>query len=304
MSLSFRALGTTAVVAAADPAALHDVVAAVADELAAVDAACSRFRADSELLRLPHDRPATVSPLLADALAAALDAARATDGIVDPTIGRTLRLAGYDATFRVVAARDGDGFRATFARVPGWRVVELDRARRSVVVPHGVELDLGATAKAFAADRCARIAADRAGTGVLVSLGGDVAVAGEPPAGGWAIGIADDHAADEVDATVAVERGGLATSSTTVRRWRSGDRELHHLIDPRTGRPAASCWRTVSVAAASCLDANVASTAAVILGEDAPGWLESRSLAARLVAVDGTVVRTARWPAGAEAVAR
>jgi thiamine biosynthesis lipoprotein len=296
VSLAFRALGTTAVVATTDPRRLQDALAPVADELAAVDAACSRFRPDSELMQLPRGRAVAISPLLSDALAAALDGARATGGVVDPTVGRTLRLAGYDATFRVVAQRDGSRFHATFAPVPGWQVIEHDAVDHSVLVPAGVELDLGATAKAFAADRCARLAAAVTGTGVLVALGGDVAAAGKAPEGGWPIGIADDHAAADVDETVAIAAGGLATSSTTVRRWRSGTRELHHLIDPRTGRPAKSCWRTVSVAAASCLAANVASTAAVVLREDAPGWLEARSLAARLVARDGEVVTTGRWP--------
>ena len=301
MSRTFRALGTTAVVATADPPLLQETVAIVARELAALDRACSRFRTDSELVRLPRGRPAAISPLLCDALAAALDAARATGGIVDPTIGRTLRLAGYDATFQVVARRSAAGFEARFAPVPGWRVVELDRSRRTVSMPRDVELDLGATAKAFAADRCARLAAAATGTGVLVALGGDIAVAGEAPAGGWPVGIADDHSATDVDAKVSIAHGGLATSSTSVRRWRSGERELHHVVDPRTGRPADSCWRTVSVAAGSCLDANVASTASIVLGDDARGWLEARSLAARLVAGDGAVVTTAAWPAAARA---
>jgi thiamine biosynthesis lipoprotein len=296
---SFRALGTTAAVAVADPFARDDALALVAAELAAVDRACSRFREDSELQRVVRacGRAVQVSPLLLAAVEAALEAARATDGLVDPTVGRTLRLAGYDATFRVVASRDAGTFVARFEQVPGWRVVEVDAEAQTVAVPAGVELDLGATAKAFAADRCAQLASTACGCGVLVSLGGDVAVAGEPPPEGWAIGIADDHAAQHPDETVSISGGGLATSSTTVRRWRSGDALLHHLIDPRTGRPAASCWRTVTVAAASCLHANVASTAAVILSHDAPAWLEQRALDARLVATDGQMLSTCRWPA-------
>jgi thiamine biosynthesis lipoprotein len=297
VTVSFRALGTTAAVAVADPDARGDAVALIAAELAAVDRACSRFRNDSELMRVvrARGRPVRVSPLLVAAVNAALMAARTTDGLVDPTVGRTLRLAGYDATFRVVAERDARGFVARFAHVPGWHVVEVDADTDVMRVPEGVELDLGATAKAFAADRCAGLAAELCGCGVLVSLGGDVAVAGDAPAGGWAIGIAADHAAPP-DVAVAIRTGGLATSSTAVRRWRSGQAALHHLIDPRTGRPAESCWQTVSVAAASCFDANVASTASIILGAAAPAWLESRSLDARLVTDDGDVVRTCRWP--------
>lgn len=299
MIASFRALGTSAAVAVADPSARDDARAVVATELEAVDRTCSRFRKDSELLRIvrARGRAVQVSPLLVAAVEAALAAARSTNGLVDPTVGRTLRLAGYDATFRLVASRDAGTFVARFEHVPGWQVVEVDVDAQTVAVPVGVELDLGATAKAFAADRCAQLASTACGCGVLVSLGGDVAVAGDAPAEGWTIGIADDHTAQRPETTVAIRGGGLATSSTTVRRWRSRDALLHHLIDPRTGRPADSCWRTVTVAAASCLDANVASTAAIILSHAAPDWLEQRALDARLVATDGTTASTCRWPA-------
>jgi thiamine biosynthesis lipoprotein len=166
-------------------------------------------------------------------------------------------------------------------------------------VPAGVELDLGATAKAFAADQGAARAAAVVGGGILVSLGGDVAVAGTAPESGWPVLVTDDHAAgpDAPGETIGIATGGLATSSTTVRRWRRGDEVLHHIIDPAVGRPAATCWRTVSVAAASCVDANIASTASIIRGESAPRWLAERGLAARLVRVDGEVVRVGGWPA-------
>jgi thiamine biosynthesis lipoprotein len=259
---------------------------------------------DSELVRVcaAGGRRVAVSPLLAEAVGAAVSAAEQTGGLVDPTVGRTLRLAGYDATFRTVSRRDGGTFRGRFERVPGWNVVELDRSSPSLRVPAGVELDLGATAKAFAADRCARLAAAACRCGILVSLGGDVAVSGEPPPAGWSVGIADDHAA-AAETVISIRAGGLATSSTVVRRWRSGDEMLHHLIDPRTGRSADSRWRTVSVAAASCLDANIASTAAVLLDDEAPGWLALRRLDARLVATDGSVVTTGRWPTAREPAA-
>ena len=296
---SFSALGTTAVVAVVDPPALAAARAALEDELAAIDVACSRFRDDSELARVNASagRPVRVGPLLLEALRAALRASEATGGIVSPTIGRSLRLAGYDRTFRLVALRDGDGFEARFEPAVS-ESVELDEERSVVCVPAGVELDLGATAKALAADRGARAAHAAAGCGVLVSLGGDVAVAGDAPAGGWPVRIADDHAAplDTAGPTVALAAGGLASSGTTVRRWRSGDAELHHIVDPRSGRPADTPWRTVSVAAAMCVDANVASTAAVVLGEAAPAWLEKRRLPARLVARGGGAVCVAGWP--------
>jgi len=296
---SFPALGTTAFVAVTEPAKLGRARAAVETELAQLDLACSRFRRDSELSRAHAAGGAVrVGPLLLEALQAALDAAAATDGLVDPTIGRTLRLAGYDRTFRLVAARDGDTFVARFERVAGWRAVRLDRKASILRLPPGVELDLGATAKALAADRSACAAQTAAGCGVLVSLGGDIAIAGDPPAAGWPVLVADDHAApvDGGGPTVSLMGGGLATSGTTVRRWRSEDAELHHVIDPRTGRPAVTPWRTVTVAAATCTDANTASTAALVLGDAGPAWLEERRLPSRLVACDGAETCVAGWP--------
>jgi thiamine biosynthesis lipoprotein len=130
---------------------------------------------------------------------------------------------------------------------------------------------------------------------VLVGLGGDIATAGRAPAEGWPVGIADGHLDAAPDATVALAGGGLATSSTTQRRWRSGGAELHHIFDPRSGRPAPVVWRTVSVAAPTCVRANTASTAAIILGASALAWLAARGLPARLVHRDGAVVGTGGW---------
>jgi thiamine biosynthesis lipoprotein len=198
-----------------------------------------------------------------------------------------------------VVLRDGRLVRPAFEPAGRWQEVEVDDDLATVRAPAGVELDLGATAKALAADRAARAAAHATGAGVLVSIGGDVAVAGRPPAGGWPVGIADDHAAAGADvaACVAVAAGGLASSGTRVRRWTTAAGGMHHILDPRTGRPAAGPWATVSVAAGSCVDANAASTAAVVLGEAAPAWLEHRRLPARLAAEDGRIVLVGGWPA-------
>jgi FAD:protein FMN transferase len=302
-SASIQGLGTTAVVLATDDDALPVALEELRLELERIDEACSRFRPDSELSRLNRAGGAatTVGPLLAEAVGVSLDAASATDGLVDPTVGVSLRLLGYDRTFSVVRSRGGGTVLARPARPAGWACVELDREHRLVRLPPGTELDLGATAKALAADRAARAAAESAGCGVLVSLGGDIAVAGPAPNGGWPVLIADDHRArlDGPGPVVAISCGGLATSSTYVRRWRAGETELHHIVDPRTGRPAESCWRTVSVAAASCVEANTASTAAIVLGRGGPDWLAAHGLSARLVETAGGVVTVGGWPAEA-----
>jgi thiamine biosynthesis lipoprotein len=282
------------------PAALSAARRLLAGELRAFDLACSRFRDDSQLAAVngAGGRPAAAGPLLREAVRHALRAAAQTDGLVDPTVGRSMRAVGYDRTFLRLQLRDGRLVRPTFVPAGRWREVEVDDGRETVAVPVGVELDLGATAKAFAADRAAAGAAATTGVGVLVSIGGDVAVAGRPPFGGWPVGIAHDHGATAVDVStcVALSAGGLASSGTRVRRWRTALGGMHHILDPRTGRPAESPWATVSVAAATCVDANTASTAAVVLGYDAPAWLGARRLAARLAAGDGGVVVVGGWP--------
>jgi thiamine biosynthesis lipoprotein ApbE len=229
---SFRALGTTAVIGVADPARLVEATEVVRRCTERIDAAASRFRDDSELVRLhaaSAGRPAAVSDTLLAAIEDALVAARFTGGVVDPTVGRAMEDLGYDRDF------------------------------------------------------------------------GDVAVAGAAPDGGWAIRIADRHdaAASEPSVTVAISRGGLATSGVAARRWSRGDRHLHHLVDPGTGRPAETCWRTVSVTARTCVRANTASTAAVVMGDGAPDWLARHGFCARLVTLDGTVVGVGGWPADA-----
>jgi thiamine biosynthesis lipoprotein len=293
--------GTTATVVVADARVLGAARVIVERETAVIDRACSRFRDDSDLARVnrARGRAVPVGRDLIGALAVARRAARATGGLVDPTVGRALRVLGYDRDFDDVA-RDGAPLRVRAERVPGWEAIELDHDRATVRVPTGVELDLGATAKAWCADRAANAAYGATGVAVLVALGGDIAVAGPVPAGGWPVRVADDHTATEGGQTIALHDGGLATSGTARRYWRRGDRRLHHLIDPATGTPASERWRTVSVAAASCVAANVASTAAMVLGEHAPEWLGARRLPSRLVAPDGTVVTVAGWPADAQ----
>jgi thiamine biosynthesis lipoprotein len=274
------------------------------DLLDEVDRTYSRFRPDSEISRL-NVRPGEtvrVSPLLAQAVGMALQASRASEGLVDPTVGRAMRMIGYDVDFAMVARRS-DPIVLRLEAVPGWRAVRLDPGRRTVRIAPGVELDLGSIGKALAADLAASAAAKAAAratssAGVLVGLGGDIAISGRVPDGGWRILAAEDHAtpASAEGEVIALHAGAIATSSTTVRRWRRGDVVLHHLIDPRTGLPAISTWRTVSVIAATCVDANTAATAAVIRGEDAPDWLAGMGLAARLVSVTGEIRRVGGWP--------
>jgi FAD:protein FMN transferase len=300
---TFDVFGTAAVLLVTSRQTIRQARSIADRELAAIDLACSRFRPDSELTSLnatAGEGAQAVTPLFADVLAAALRAARLTGGDVDPTCGRALADLGYDRDFPAVrdAPAPLPSLTALPLPVPGWQHVHLDRSARKLRLDRGVQLDLGATAKAWAADRCAGRIAAKVGCGVLVSLGGDIAVAGPAPSAGWYVRITDDHAtpASEPGHTVRISTGGLATSSTSVRTWLVGGRPVHHIIDPATGAPARSCWRTVSVAAGSCTDANMASTAAIVRAAAAPSWLHDSGLPARLVRTDGTVETTAGWP--------
>jgi thiamine biosynthesis lipoprotein ApbE len=307
----WEAFATSVVLRVSDPASLARARTVVATELDAIDRACSRFREDSDLTRvntLAGGRPVRVAPLLIEALEVALRAAELTGGAVDPTLGAALALAGYDRDWRLLEPASADAaadparprIAAVSARLrSGWETVELDSATATVRVPRGIVLDLGASAKAWAADRAAGAAHEACRCGVLVGIGGDIATAGAAPAGGWRIHITDDHRAgpEAPGQTIAILAGGVATSSTVTRRWRHGDATMHHIIDPATGAPALGAWRTVSVAAADCTDANIASTATLVRGDGAAAaWLEQCGLPARLVDRHDGVRRVAGWP--------
>jgi FAD:protein FMN transferase len=300
-----EAFGSVALVAVTDPARLAAAVDVVKRLVNEFDRACSRFRSDSELsaMNAAAGSAVRVGPVLLDAVNAALRAARLTGGDIDPTVGRALMALGYDRDFgelpafgtRVSAPRPSH----VIGSVPGWRTVTVDPDESTIRVPAGVMLDLGATAKALAADRAATEAGEAARCGVLVSFGGDLAIAGPSPEEGWRIRVTDDHRSG-VDAPgqwISLQSGGLATSSTTVRRWQTALGPAHHVVDPSTGQPSDSVWRTVSVTAGSCLDANIAATAAIVRGEPAEAWLQTLGLPSRLVGIDGTVRHLAGWPA-------
>jgi thiamine biosynthesis lipoprotein ApbE len=304
----WQSLGMLVQLVVSAPDKITEARRLLSEDLADLDRTCSRFRLDSEVVaigRAPADDSglvtATVSPLLAEAIAVALRAAALTDGDVDPTVGAALSALGYDRDFAHVPPV-GPALPIGVRVIPGWRSIALDMDTHQLTMPAGIQLDLGATVKGWAADRSATKIADKLGCGVLVSLGGDTAVAGQPPDGGWRIRVQDitgmpDTKPDGPSAVIAIRDGGLATSSTTARRWSRGGSVLHHIIDPRTAMPAPPVWRTVSVAAATCADANTAATASVIRGWQAPAWLVSLRLPARLVETNGTVHTVAGWPA-------
>jgi FAD:protein FMN transferase len=304
-SADFRALGTGVRVLTTNEAALSASVTAAARELEIIDETCSRFRDDSELTVLNRQAgtPVQVSPLLFTALEAAVRACRMTGGAVDPTMGRAIRILGYDRDFADL--EDRGPVNLIFQPAGGTGVIEMDRRSLTVCIRGGHEIDLGATAKALAVDRAAHAAHAATRSGVLISIGGDLAVAGAAPDDGWPILVTDDHAAplESEGEVISLKAGALATSSTTVRRWRQGGQERHHILDPLTGTPVLEHWRTVSVVARNCVDANSAATASIVWGSGAIPWLKAHRLPARLMRADGSVTHLAGWPLPATAAA-
>jgi thiamine biosynthesis lipoprotein len=296
---SFRAIGTTATVVVTGGASVDAAQSILRDELTAIDRACSRFRPDSEIewLHGHSGRPLVVSPLLFEALEVAVAVAERTGGAVDPTVGNAMSTLGYDCDFDEVTSRPSPPSGA-LGPVVGFGHVHLCGRTRTVRIPRGVRLDLGASAKALVADRAAHRIAAQLDTGVLVSVGGDIAVAGLSPREGWPIGIADDSSTpcSEVDQVVAIHDGGLASSSTVVRSWKVGPERVHHIVDPSTGYCAAPYWRLVSASGTTCVDANAVSTAAIVWGADALERLPAFHQAVRLVRHDGTVFTVGEWP--------
>lgn len=293
---------TTARLVVTDPGTLPAALALVEEELLEIELAASRFRRDSEVMTLVResDGSAELSPLLAELMEAALTAARESDGAVDPTLGSALVALGYDRDIdqlrrdpATVEDTPTAGKVTVLRRRSGWRALTL--TGRRLQMPPDTQLDLGASAKAGAADRCARLVHDRLGTGVLVSLGGDIATAGGAPDGGWQV-IVQDLPSDVPQQITLAAGAAVATSSSAKRTWTQDGVRRHHLLDPATRLPARGPWRSITVVAPTCLRANTATTAAMVKGDDALAWLRSTRLPARLVSHQGDLVTLGGWP--------
>lgn len=277
----------------ADSRAVDGAVALAEHWLGSIGDACDRFRDDSELSRIRDaSNGVPISPLLAELIEVALDAAAMSDGAVDPTVGAALQALGYDRDIDLVL-EDGVPSRVVVSAVPGWKQVAVTAG--VLTMPAGLQLDLGATAKAFAADRIAAAVSEELHTGVLVNLGGDIATAGPAPESGWQVTVHDLPA----DPPTQISLSGswaLATSSTQRRRWTVGGEVRHHIIDPASARPARPVWRSASVVASTAVLANTYSTSAIVVGDPAPTLLSAAGVAARLVDATGRVHLIGGWP--------
>jgi FAD:protein FMN transferase len=295
---TFSIWSTSVVLGVTNPDVLTDARAILDAVLADVEQAASRFRPGTEIESLnaaAGTGPISVSPMMVDLVSHALWAAEMTGGACDPTIADSLVALGYD---RDIDELGVDGEQKEVHRAPGIAGIELDLESRTLSLPQGTHLDLGATAKARAADLAAERIAEQFGVGALVDIGGDLRVAGATPQGGWRIGVTSSarDASSPIDEVVCIDQGGMASSSSVVRTWSAGGERHHHIIDPATGRSAESPFSLVTVAAPTCVEANAYSTAAMVWGDDALFELPQRSLVARIVRLDGTVERLGGWP--------
>jgi thiamine biosynthesis lipoprotein len=268
----FEAMGVTVEVGGADRSTFE----AIRTLFSAREAVFSRFRGDSELSRINRagGTAVEVTPTFARAVSAALAAAERTRGLVDPTLGAALEAAGYDRDFADLRPTD----RPPGPAQPGsWRSVRI--VGQILFRPAGTTLDLNGVVKSMAVDDAVALLL---GDG-HVSAGGDLATRGDAlvrlPTG----------------AVVTLRGGGVATSGSSRRSWLRDGELQHHLVDPRTGRPARSCWTDVTVAAGSCLAADVAARAAFLLSEEGPRWLDERGLAGSFVAPDGVWAENRTW---------
>lgn len=291
----FPALGSRITVGVTEPAALGPALAHVQTCFDRIDRALSRFRTDSELRRLEEHpgHPAFVSPVFMEALDLACRAAASTDGWYDPTVRDAVEAAGYDRSIELLE-RDGPG-PARPARPAGrWALIRYDRAAGIVTLPPAVRLDFGGIGKGFAVDYALR-ETPTGGGGVLVSAGGDLAVKGIPPGDGWPCDVAVTLDGD-ANTTVLLREGALATSGLGRRQWWRDGVALHHLIDPHTGQPGNSPWRIVTVAARTCVAAEVAAKVGWLMADAGPGWLQRQGLTGRFLACDGAVRTVGHWP--------
>jgi thiamine biosynthesis lipoprotein len=305
----FRAMGTDAHVVVHGTDADADAAAA---EVAALEARWSRFLADSDVSRCNTAAgagPVTVAPETAALVATAVEWWRATAGCFDPTVLPALLAHGYDAPIDTVRSRPAArwsvvsappgrapvripavGRRPVTGPSPGGIGIVVDTERHTVRLPAGVGLDLGGIGKGAAADRVVTLLRERGVAAACVSLGGDVRAFG-PGSGphGWSVPVEDPIAPDTVWFTHPVADGAIVTTTDRFRRWQHGGRTQHHLIDPATGRPAASGLTAVVVAHPSATAAEALATAAYVAGPARAGALvTAHGGRCWTVATDGT----------------
>lgn len=297
-SIEFRAMGSH-MLAAVDNDTPQAVtrLGQVPGWFAVWESRLSRFQHDSELSSLNQSAgaPFGVSDVLWEALQTSVNAARLSEGLVTPTVAPWVEAAGYDRSFETIAVRGSEAVAPPPAPA-AWRGVRLEPTGHIVTLPVGIRLDLGGTAKGWAAERALHRL--RALGPALVNAGGDIAVHGPRlDELGWAVGVSDPFQPDRSLELLSLSHGAVATSGRDYHRWKQDGMWLHHIIDPRTGLPAVTDVLSATVVAPSTVEAEVAAKVALILGSVAGlAWLEDHPpLAGLVVLAEGAVRRSRRW---------
>lgn len=263
-SAIFDAMGTSAhvVVLADRPGDAADLLDMARDSVDDLERCWSRFLPDSDICRINRtpNRPVRVDHRTADLVAKAIDGWEQTGGVFDPTVGRSLRAAGYDRPFIELTTPVAGAVQPA----PSPIGVTVHRVASTVTVPAGVELDLGGIGKGAAADLTVRSLLDAGARGAMVNLGGDLRADGQRPIGGWRVVL--DCPGGRQQRAIRIAAGAVCTSSTTRRRWATIDDERHHIVEPHTGRPTATDLCTATVVGAEATQCEVLATTAIGLG--------------------------------------
>ena len=290
----FRAMGTTISLLLPE-ARCQEGTQIVQDLFSVWEQTLSRFLPESELSRLNamSGTSVVVSDLLYVVLKTALDAARTTQGVYDPTLLRQMVQVGYDRTFDELPSNQ-PATSITISPGGGWREIQLDEEDQSVTLPRGIGLDFGGIAKGMAVDAALNSLQEASIDTALVNAGGDLAVLGLPPGiEQWQLAVPGKQQLWNIPLC----QGAMATSGVARRHWQQGDQQRHHLLDPRTGTSAKSGLWSVTVVAARCEQAEVGAKVAFILGRKrGADFLRAHSLPALLVAEDGTWEAIPPWP--------
>ncbi len=256
----------------------------------------SRFLSGSELSQLNRHagEPVMVSELLYRVIAKALAAARATDGLYDPTLLDQLQQIGYDRSFDELPALQPD---RPYKGQPGggWREIQIHPVSHFVILPPGVRLDFGGIAKGMAVDAALETLRQAGITPALVNAGGDLSMVGLPPReDAWPIAVEGK----DTSWAIPLRSGAMATSGISRRHWMQGRKRRHHLLDPQTGLPVRGDLWSVTVVAPLCEQAEVAAKVAFILGrKKGSDFLRKHRLAGLFVSSDGSWQAVEPWPA-------
>lgn len=284
-----RAMNTDVLLAAnGASAALGSAFAAAHDFIRRAEQRLTRFTETSELSQLNRSAglPFAASPELYDVVAQAVSFADQTGGLFDPTVLDALEAAGYDRSMDDIRVSGAGPSRRPVHRFGAWQSIVLDPAAQTITLPPGVRLDLGGIAKGWIAEKAAAVLAQWA-PACAVNAGGDMFAIGAPDgAAGWQVALEDPRDPLRVLAVLEVEPGAIVTSSTMRRRWLQGDREQHHLIDPRRAAPAQSDLLSVTAIASSAVEAEVFAKAILIAGSRQAPALAAIRPSLAFIAVD------------------